>query len=90
MKIGRVAGTVVSTIHHPVVDGRRLLLVDDLDPEGELTGGYVIAMDAIDAGAGETVLVLDEGTGARQVLGDPDAPIRAVVVGIVDEVVEAS
>ena len=87
MKIGRVSGTVVSTVHHPVVDGRRLLLVDLLDHAGEPTGGYVLAMDVVDAGAGETVLVLDEGTGARQVLGDPEAPIRAVIVGIVDEVV---
>lgn len=88
MKIGRVAGTVVSTIHHPAVDGRRLLLVDLVDPAGEPTGGYVLAMDVVDAGAGETVLVLDEGTGARQVLDDPGAPIRAVVVGIVDEATE--
>ena len=86
MKIGRVSGTVVSTVHHPVVEGRRLLLVDLLDFTGEPTGGYVLAMDVVDAGAGETVLVLDEGSGARQVLDDPEAPIRAVVVGIVDEV----
>lgn len=86
MKIGRVAGTVVSTVHHPVVDGRRLLLVDLLDLDLEPTGRYLIAMDVVDAGAGETVLVLDEGTGARQVLGDPTAPIRTVIVGIVDAV----
>ena len=86
MKIGKVVGTVVSTIHHPVVDGRRLLLVDLLGLDLEASGSYVIAMDVVDAGAGETVLVLDEGTGARQVLGEPEAPIRAVVVGVVDEV----
>jgi ethanolamine utilization protein EutN len=86
VKLGRVTGTVVSTIHHPVVDGRRLLLVDLMEFDGEPTGGYVLAMDVVDAGAGETVLVLDEGTGARQVLGDPEAPIRAVIVGVVDEV----
>jgi microcompartment protein CcmK/EutM len=84
VKIGRVAGTVVSTIHHPSVDGRRLLLVDLCGFDGEPDGGYVLAMDVVDAGAGETVLVLDEGTGARQVLDDPVAPIRAVVVGVVD------
>jgi microcompartment protein CcmK/EutM len=86
VKIGRVVGTVVSTVHHPVVDGRRLLLVDLLDLDLEPTGRYLIAMDVVDAGAGETVLVLDEGTGARQVLGDPAAPIRTVIVGIVDAV----
>jgi microcompartment protein CcmK/EutM len=86
MKIGRITGTVVSTIHLPIVTGRRLLLVDLLDFEGNETGDYVIAMDTVDAGAGERVLILDEGTGARQVLNEPEAPIRAVVVGIIDEV----
>lgn len=87
MKIGRVAGTVVSTISAPVYDRRRLLLIDLLDLEGAPTGGYLIAVNAVDAGAGETVLVLDEGNSARQVLEAPDAPVRAVVVGIVDELV---
>jgi len=86
MKIGRVAGSVVSTIHHHTVTGRPLLLVDLIDFEGEATDDYVIAMDTVDAGAGDTVLILDEGTGARQVLDEPGAPIRAVIVGIVDEV----
>ena len=48
--------------------------------------GYQIAVDNIGAGAGETVLLLDEGNGARQVLKAPGAPIRTVVIGIVDEV----
>jgi ethanolamine utilization protein EutN len=86
MKIGEVTGTVVSTIHLPIFAGRRLLLVDLLDLDGKPTGNYLIAVDTVDAGAGETVLILDEGNGARQVLREPDAPIRSVVVGIVDEV----
>ena len=86
MKIGRVAGTVVATICSPVFEGRRLLMVDLLDLEGNETGNDVIAVDSVGAGAGETVLVLDEGNGARQVLSAPDAPVRAVVVGIVDEI----
>lgn len=85
MKIGRVAATVVSTIKHPALDGRRLLVVDLLDLEGAATGKDLIAVDAVGAGAGETVLVLDEGNGARQVLEGPEAPIRAVIVGIIDE-----
>ena len=85
MILGRVAGSVVSTIHHPIVDGRKLLLAERLDQNGKPSGGYLIAMDAIGAGKGETVLVLDEGNGARQVLDDPDAPVRSLVVGIVDE-----
>ncbi len=90
MKIGQVTGTVVSTIHLPIMTGKRMLLVDLLDLSGRATGDYVIAIDTVDAGAGETVLILDEGTGARQVLGEPDAPVRAVVVGIVDEIAVGS
>lgn len=86
MILGRITGSVVSTIHHPVVDGRKLLLADRLDSDGNPTGDYLIAMDAIGAGMGETVLILDEGNGARQVLADDSAPIRSMVVAIVDEV----
>lgn len=87
MILGRVTGSVVSTIHHPVIEGRKLLLAERLDASGSPTGAYLIAMDAIGAGKGETVLILDEGNGARQVLDDDAAPIRSVVVGIVDDVV---
>ena len=86
MKIGRVVATVVSTINTPVFDGRRLLVCDLLDLASEATGRYTIAVDTVGAGAGETVLILDEGNSARQVIADPEAEIRAVVVGIVDAV----
>jgi microcompartment protein CcmK/EutM len=85
MKVGKVAGTVVSTISHPIYDGRTLLLCDLLDADGADTGGYLICVDAVGAGHGETVLIIDEGNSARQVVGDTTAPIRAVIVGIVDE-----
>ena len=86
MKLARVAGTVVSTISAPVFDHQRLVLCDYLTPGGEPTGDYVIAVDVVDAGVGEHVLIMDEGTGARQILEQRVAPVRAVVVGIVDEV----
>ncbi len=86
MILGRITGSVVSTIHHPVVEGRKLLVAERLDPTGRPTGGYIIAIDAIGAGQGETVLILDEGNGARQILDDPDAPVRSIVVGVVDAV----
>ena len=86
MILGRVTGSVVSTIHHPVVDGRKLLIADRLDQDGKPTGGYIIALDAIGAGMGETVLILDEGNGARQLLDDDEAPVRSMVVGIVDDI----
>lgn len=86
MKVGRVAGTVVSTINIPVLDDHRLLLceLDNLDGS---TAGYTIALDVVDAGVGDTVLILDEGSSARQILDLEWGAIRAVVVGIVDELV---
>lgn len=86
MILGRITGNVVSTIHHPIVDGRKLLLAERLDQKGKPTGGYLIALDSIGAGRGETVLILDEGSGARQILDDASAPVRSIVVGIVDEI----
>jgi microcompartment protein CcmK/EutM len=86
VKLGRVVGTVVSTINTPDFDDRTLLLVDLVGPDGAAAGGYQIAVDNVGAGAGETVLLLDEGNGARQVLDAPGAPIRTVVIGIVDAV----
>lgn len=86
MKIARVGGTVVSTICAPIFEHQRLLLCDYLSPSGDATGDYVIAVDVVDAGPGETVLILDEGTGARQIMETDVGPIRAVVVGIIDEV----
>ncbi|MEN8008321.1 MAG: EutN/CcmL family microcompartment protein [Candidatus Krumholzibacteriota bacterium] len=84
MILARVTGRITSTIHHPDMEGQRLLVLDKLDPAGEPTGGYVIAVDSVGAGAGETVIVLDEGNGARQILGGAEMPVRSVVVGIVD------
>lgn len=84
MKIARIAGTVVSTFNHPFFDGQRLLLCDLLDSNGD-EDGYLIAVDVVGAGAGETVLICDEGTSARQMFGIITAPVRSVVVGIIDE-----
>ena len=86
MKVGRVAGTVVTTICSPAYEQKRLLLCDLLGEDLEPTGEYTIAVDSVYAGDGETVLIIDEGNSARQVTGIPEAPIRAVVVGVVDEI----
>lgn len=86
MILGRVTGRITSTIHHEAMAGRKLLIIDRLHPDGRRTGSYLIAVDAVGAGFGEQVIVLDEGNGARQVLGWPNAPIRSVVVGIVDDI----
>ncbi len=87
MKLARVAGTVVSTIQAPALNGRKLLLCDLLHLDGKPDGTSVIAVDTVDAGEGEVVLLLDEGNSARQVLGVSPAPVRTLVVGVVDEFV---
>jgi ethanolamine utilization protein EutN len=84
--IAKVIGTVVATVKISHLDGHKLLLVDQLDLQGEETGAYDIAVDVVQAGPGDTVLVIDEGNGARQVLGLDPGAVRAVVVGVVDEV----
>jgi microcompartment protein CcmK/EutM len=86
MYIGKVIGSVVATVKIDHLAGRPLLLVDQLDLEGRETGGYDIAVDTVQAGPGDTVLVIDEGNGARQVLGLAPGAVRAVIDGIVDEV----
>jgi microcompartment protein CcmK/EutM len=86
MFVGQVTGEIVATINHPDYVNRRLLVVDRLDESGSPSGGYLIAVAAIDAGVGDRVLVLDEGNGARQILRNSTAPVRSVVVGVVDSV----
>jgi microcompartment protein CcmK/EutM len=87
MYIGRVSGTVVATIKNELFVGHKLLVVDRMDLGGHATPTYDIAVDMVQAGVGDRVLVLDEGNSARQVVGrEPDGAIRAVIVGIVDEV----
>jgi len=87
MNIGRVSGTVVSPQQHPFYAGRKQLIVRMCRPDGSLDGDqYVVAVDLVGAGMGQTVLVEDEGNSARQLLDAPDGPIRSVIVGIVDQV----
>ena len=85
MKIAEVTGTVVSPISHPFFAGQRLLLCDLVDPDGS-PSGYLIAVDVVDAGVGERVLICVEGPSARQIFGIDTGPIRSVIVGIIDEI----
>lgn len=85
MIIGQVSGSVYSTVNHPFYDGKKLMIVEKITPERQRTGDYLIAVDSVGAGPGEIVLVLDEGNGARQIIDSTDAPIRSIIVGIIDE-----
>lgn len=90
MILGRVCGTVVSTVEHPFYQGKKQLIVRYCTPNGEFDGDkYVVAVDLVGAGVGETVVVEDEGNSARQLMGTPNAPIRSVIVGIVDEATDS-
>lgn len=82
MILGTVIGEIHGTIKHRFYEGKRLLVVE------KSNGDYLIAVDAVGSGAGERVIVLDEGNGARQVLESADGPVRSVVVGIVDDVID--
>jgi ethanolamine utilization protein EutN len=84
--LGRVIGDITSTINHPFYGGKKILLVERTDPSGGALPDYLIAIDTVGAGQGERVLVLDEGTGARQIVVSKDAPVRSVIVGIIDAV----
>jgi ethanolamine utilization protein EutN len=86
MKLCRVIGNVVATDHHPAFDGFTLLLVQPESPEGDKVSSTYIAVDSVQAGPGDRVLVLSEGSGVAQVLKTPRGPIRSVIVGVVDEV----
>ena len=86
MILGKVVGTVVTTISHRDYKHRRLLVVQPLGLEGDIVDEDFIALDNTHAGIGDTVLVNREGSGARQVLRNPDACVISVIVGIVDSV----
>jgi microcompartment protein CcmK/EutM len=84
MILGKVVGTVVTTISHRDYKNRRLLVVQPMVLEGETSDEDFIALDNTQAGIGDTVLVNREGNGARQALKNPDACIISVIVGIID------
>ncbi len=86
MILGRVIGNVVSTIKLRVLEGYKILIVQPIDPNERPIGKSLLALDMVQAGEGDKVLVLDEGNSGRMILGDPMAPVRTVIVGIVDEV----
>jgi ethanolamine utilization protein EutN len=86
MKLCRVMGNVVATVKHPTYVGHKLMIVQPLDEQRKEIGDSFLAVDLVQAGAGDTVLVMQEGNGVRQLLKVQKLPIRSVIVGIVDAV----
>ena len=85
MFLARVVGEVVATVKHEHLAGQKLLLVRPEQTPGRPQAATLIAVDSVDSGIGDRVLVADEGNAAAQVLGMPRGPVRTVIVGVVDE-----
>jgi len=83
--IAKIIGTVVATRKDPRLESNKLLLVRGMDPAGKVDGAYLVAVDTVDAGVGETVLIVS-GSSARMASGMKDCPVDAAIVGIVDSI----
>ena len=85
MILGKVVGTVVATRKDERLEGFKLLVVQGVEPDGRVKDSYVIAVDTVDAGVGDLVLVIS-GSSARMASGCADRPVDAAIAGIVDHV----
>lgn len=85
MILGRVVGTVVATRKDERLLGAKLLVVRNVDPQGKDEGGYSVAVDTVDAGLRDKVLIVT-GSSARMAAGLKDCPVDAAIVGVVDTV----
>jgi ethanolamine utilization protein EutN len=85
MLLARIVGTVVATRKDPRLVSCKLLVVRPIDPKGKAEGNALVAIDTVDAGVGETVLVVS-GSSARMAAGLKDCPVDAAIVGIIDEI----
>jgi ethanolamine utilization protein EutN len=86
MLIARVIGEVVATRKHPSHEGLKLLMVQPLNLDGSARGDAVVAVDSVDAGVGDRVLLATEGFSAMSAVDRPQSPTEMAVIGIVDEV----
>jgi ethanolamine utilization protein EutN len=89
MFLADVIGTVVTPVQHPALDGMRQLLLRPLNPDGKPSGKVRIGLvqpGGCGAGEGDRVIVMDEGNGGRQVTGIAGAPIKTIVMGVVDSI----
>ena len=90
MILARVLGPVVMTVKHPALCAEKILIVQPVTASDAPHGESLLAIDRAQAGVGDRVLVLREGSGVRQILGLENVPIRSMIVGIVDQVHNAS
>jgi len=87
MILAKIIGNVVSTVKEKGYDSRKILIVQPVDPSGQPKGSSFLAVDTVQSGIGDTVLVLEEGGSARMILEEPETfTIKAVTAGIVDQI----
>lgn len=86
MILARVIGSAVSTVKHESYRGRSVMVVQSITPEGVDTGKTFLAVDAVQSGPGDRVLVAREGGTARQILEAGEAPIHSVILAVIDEI----
>jgi len=85
MLLARIVGTVVATRKDERLVSSKLLVVRPVDPTGKPEGNYLVAVDTVNAGVGETVLVVS-GSSARMAAGLKDSPVDAAIVGVIDQI----
>jgi microcompartment protein CcmK/EutM len=85
MILAQIVGTVVATRKDERLVSNKLLIARPMDPRGKPEGSYVVAVDTVDAGVGETVLIVS-GSSARMASGLKDCPVDAAIVGVVDAI----
>ena len=85
MLLAKIVGTVVATRKDPRLVSNKLLIARPIDPRGKAEGNYLVAVDTVDAGVGETVLIVS-GSSARMAAGLKDCPVDAAVIGIIDDI----
>lgn len=86
MLIGRVIGEVVATQKHASHEGRKVLVVQPLNLDGSDRGDAVLALDAVDAGVGDRILLATDGWAASSAVGRPQTPIDMAVIGFIDQI----
>jgi microcompartment protein CcmK/EutM len=85
MLLAKIVGTVVATRKDERLVSSKLLLVRPVDPSGTVEGNYLVAVDTVDAGVGETVLIVS-GSSARMASGLKDCPVDAAIIGVIDQI----
>lgn len=80
----KVTGSIVSTQKNQTLNEHKILIVQPIDLDGRHIGKDILALDTVDAGVGNTVLIIQEGAGAQQILKRKDAPVHTIIVAVVD------